>query len=311
MPRMVSPCRNGEAEADGHGRKCNLRVAPKGGRLGRRFAQAIRMLIRATNELIRIMLDPVCAACTAPLDRPLSSPVCGACWAAVPLLTAPWCERCGDALASRSATDALCAHCRRQPPVLHAARSAGRYDGSLRQIVHAFKYDGRRVLSAALAAMMRDVGVDLLADADAVVPVPLHPWRAFRRGFNQADDLARHLGRPVARLLRRRAGGVPQAGLSAARRQTNVRDAFALRRLVRVGEHVRGARAEPLVIQVTRSWRVRGRSLVLIDDVMTTGATLDACARLLLDAGARSVCALTVARAVAGQPAQPPRPRRP
>lgn len=147
------------------------------------------------------------------------------------------------------------------------------------------------MLARPLADLMRDAARPLLADADAVVPVPLHPWRAFKRGFNQADDLARELGLPVWPLLRRRRNGVPQATLPASQRPGNVRDAFALR-------------------AVTTPWnkksRLEGRVVVLIDDVMTTGATLDACAKILLESGARSVRALTVARAVAARPAPPP-----
>jgi predicted amidophosphoribosyltransferase len=106
--------------------------------------------------------------------------------------------------------------------VLQGARSAGQYEGSLREIIHAFKYEGRRVLAAPLGAMVRAAGVDFLREADGVVPVPLYPWRAFRRGFNQADDLARHLGLPVVTALRRRSGGPPQASLPAAQRHANV-----------------------------------------------------------------------------------------
>jgi predicted amidophosphoribosyltransferase len=268
------------------------------------------MLISATNSLIRIMLAPACAACEAELERPLSGPVCDACWIAVPRLTMPCCERCGDALADWRAAHRLCPRCRRRPPLLESALSAGRYDGSLRQIVHAFKYQRRRVLAAPLAAMMRTAGADLLNRADAVVPVPLHPWRAFHRGFNQADDLARRLELPVVKALRRRVGGPPQASLPAAQRHGNVRDAFVLRPLIRLSQNDLGGRFTNFVKRPPRSFLIRNRSLVLIDDVMTTGATLDACARQLLDAGARSVSALTVARAVAGQPARrQPTPR--
>jgi len=249
------------------------------------------------------MLAPVCAACAAELERPLSGPVCDACWVAVPRLTMPCCERCGDALVDWRPAHRLCPRCRRRPPLLESALSAGRYDGSLRQIVHAFKYQRRRVLATPLAAMMRAAGADLLNRADGVVPVPLHPWRAFHRGFNQADDLARRLGLPVVRALRRRAGGPPQASLPAAQRHGNVRNAFALR----LSQNDLGGRFTNFVKRPPRSFSIRDRSLVLIDDVMTTGATLDACARQLLDAGARSVSGLTIARAVAG----PPAPRQP
>ena len=170
------------------------------------------------------------------------------------------------------------------------ARSAGRYDGSLRLIIHAFKYDGRRALAAPLSALLRGAGADLLGAADAVIPVPLHPWRAITRGFNQADDLARYMGLPVWRVLRRTRAGPPQANLPAAKRHANVREAFAL---------------DPVALAFRPS-RLRNRNVVLIDDVMTTGATLEACGRVLADAGVRSVGALTVARALAGAPHRRP-----
>ena len=240
------------------------------------------------NATLRWLLAPVCAACRAPLLRPLASPVCDACWCGLPRLTEPLCAGCGDQLPGWRAVTSLCARCRRAPRAFANARSAGRYDGSLRDIVHAFKYEKRRVLAAPLAALMREAGAELLGGADAVVPVPLHPWRLWQRGFNQADDLARHLGPPVWRILRRRRHGPPQASLPAGRRHANVRDAYALGHLARYRD-------------------IRACTVVLVDDVMTTGATMEACARVLVEEGARRVGALTVARAVAGRLA-PPRP---
>jgi ComF family protein len=163
-------------------------------------------------------------------------------------------------------SDAVVAHDqrRRRPlPALPARPIAG---GALPR--------GCRTLAPGLAARMRDAAADLLAAADAVVAVPLHRRRRRGRGFNQADDLARQLGCRVMAPLRRVRATAAQADLPAARRHANVRDAFALRR----GHDVRGLR------------------LVLIDDVCTTGATLDACARVLLMAGAVEVSALTAAR---------------
>ena len=241
------------------------------------------MLVTAANTLVRIFLEPLCAACAAVLDRPLASPVCDTCWRAVARLTPPCCVRCGDALAAWRAADPLCARCRRQPPIFSLARSAGRYDGSLRQIIHVFKYGRRRLLAAPLGALMVRAGPDILAGADAVIPVPLHPLRAWQRGFNQSDDLARALGLPVWRVLRRCRHGPPQAGLPAARRHANVRGSFALTRW--------------------RGWparrHLRSATVVLVDDVMTTGATMAECARVLRAAGVKSVRVLTVARAVA------------
>lgn len=207
------------------------------------------------------------------------------------MLAPPWCARCGDALDGWRGVEPLCARCRRQPPAFALARSAGRYEGSLREILHAFKYERRRLLAEPLGALMRTAGADLLAGVDAAVPVPLHPLRAWRRGFNQADDLASALRLPVWRVLRRRRHDPPQADLPAARRHGNVRGAFALRR-----------------------WppqALRSASVVLVDDVMTTGATINACASVLRDAGVRTVYVLTAARAVAARPVPPPAPLRP
>jgi ComF family protein len=158
-------------------------------------------------------------------------------------------------------------------------RAIGAYDGALRAIVHALKYDGRRSLAATLAALMRERGAEILAGADALVPVPLHPARRRERGFNQAADLARHLPLPTVNALRRTRRTAAQASLPAARRHGNVRGAFA---------------ATPLAASVA------GLTVVLVDDVSTTGATLEACARALKEEGVVEVRALTAARVVSG-----------
>jgi ComF family protein len=153
------------------------------------------------------------------------------------------------------------------------------YDGRMKDIIHALKYDRRRSISPRLGALMRDCGVELLRDADGVVPVPLHPRREFRRGFNQAHDLALHLGPPVLPLLKRIVFTHSQIDLPKHERKANVRDAFALC-------PVPGFRIpNPGVV-------------VLIDDVATTGATLESCANVLKRSGVREVRALTAARVV-------------
>ena len=253
------------------------------------------MLIRFANAGLRFLIAPVCVSCEAPLERPLDGPVCAFCWRAVPRLTPPCCARCGDACAS---ADVPCTRCHTEPPVFDAARSAGEYDGSLRAMIHAFKYGRCRALAAPLADLMRDAGEDVLRDADALVPVPLHPWRHAARGFNQADDLARRLGKPVWRALRRRHHGPPQSALSSARRHANVARAFRARDFATIA-------AVPPSLRLIRLFD--GPTVVLVDDVLTTGATANACARALMDAGARSVRVLTIARAVAGRPARRPR----
>jgi len=151
--------------------------------------------------------------------------------------------------------------------------SAGRYEGALREVIHAFKYEGRRSLANPLGGMVRNAGAVMLEGCDSVVPVPLHPWRRMQRGFNQARDLARHLDRPVVDALWRVRSTASQMALPADARRTNIRGAFI---------------CSPFA-------RIEDRILVLVDDVRTTGATLDECANVLLTAGAREVRALTVA----------------
>ncbi len=194
--------------------------------------------------------------------------------------------------------EGVCARCRRTPSVISRSRAGGLYDGALRRIVHAFKYGGRLSLAPRLAALARTNGREILEGADFVVPVPLH-WRRQRaRGFNQAAELASHLGLPVCRWLRRRRSTLPQMALPAGRRHHNVKEAFALA-------------GRPWFLPLSRplTRRLKGRCVVLVDDVSTTGATLEACARVLSAAGVREVRALTVARVVARRGPRLPRPR--
>ena len=169
--------------------------------------------------------------------------------------------------------------------------AAGPYEGRLRDIIHAFKYDQRRSLARPLAALMREAGRGVLEGADVVVPVPLHWWRRRRRGFNQAALLAEHLGLPVRHALRRGRWTSPQAGLHAAERRTNVAGAFGL------AWRDRWPRVRAAAGLVPRP--LAGLIVVLIDDVTTTGATGEACARVLRAAGAREVRVLTAARVAA------------
>lgn len=188
------------------------------------------------------------------LEHPLDGAVCDGCWRGVRSLASPFIEWRGR----DGPLDLLCA--------------IGEYDGRLRDIIHALKYEHRRSIARPLGELMREYGADLLRDADGVTPVPLHPKRERSRGFNQADDLARQLGLPVRRLLTRRIATRSQIELPADERLRNVEHAFAI------------AKGElPGVI-------------VLVDDVTTTGSTLVSCARVLKAAGARQVRALTAAR---------------
>ena len=228
------------------------------------------------DALLAVLLAPVCAACGQPRPHPTRGCVCETCWSALTPVPLPACTACGGAL-SPSASTALtrCAGCLRHPPVVDQARALGEHDGSLRAIVHAFKYGGHRSLARPLAERMRVAGAALLSESQAVVAVPLHGSRRRRRGFNQAADLARHLGLPVVDALARVRETSTQTALPADERRANVAGAFRPTR---------------------RAGALRGRTVLLVDDVRTTGATLDACAAALKEAGVRKVFALTAAR---------------
>ena len=149
----------------------------------------------------------------------------------------------------------------------------------MREIIHAFKYRGRRSLAAPLGTLMRVYGQSVLTGATHVVPVPLHPWRRMQRGFNQARDLARTLELPVAPILWRRHRTIAQADLTAEQRWRNVDGAFGV---------------SPLASPRARA-ALRGAVVVLVDDVRTTGATLHACAEALADVHVGEVRVLTAA----------------
>jgi ComF family protein len=225
--------------------------ASRANRVVATMGRALRSgLVTAAEAIVAATLAPTCAACRRPLDAPFAGPVCVVCW-----------------------NDAW--------------QAAGAYEGSLRHIIHAFKYEGRRSLAQPLAAMLHAHGAAVLRDADCIVPVPLHPVRRLRRGFNQAAELARHLEVPVVHALWRMRPTAPQAGLTAGQRARNVRDAFRL---------------SPWLSTSRRHALLAGRVIVVVDDVTTTGATLAACAAVLRGAGARDVRTLTLARAPLRKP---------
>lgn len=239
------------------------------------------MMQALADAITSVILAPCCACCARPLEQPTRGAVCGACWSSLAIATGPLCEICGDALPTWRQLDTVrrCTRCRRSTRIISLGRSIGPYEGTLRDVLQALKYQGRRSLAKPLAARMASAGADVLRGADGVVPVPLHFYRQYSRGFNQAAELARHLGIPAIHALRRTRATVTQTDLPEAERHANVHGAFALRRSIPPGS-----------------------VLVVVDDVSTTGATVDACARVLLDAGAREVRALTAARAAARLP---------
>jgi ComF family protein len=235
---------------------------------------------RLLDPVLALVFPSRCPGCGAPPERPTRGPLCAACWERLPRHRGRVCL-CGRPLLAGGAGP--CGRCRRGLTSFESGASLGPYEGTLRTLLHDLKYRGRRRLAARLAeALLREAAVRRVLTEDAVLaPVPLHPRKRRERGFNQAELLARELaarsGAEVcAGALVRRVDTPAQAGLSAAARRRNVARAFAVRQRARVA----------------------GRTVVLVDDVLTTGATALACARALAGAGARAVRVLTVARVV-------------
>src|SRR5262245_43135239 len=202
------------------------------------------------DALLSILLAPLCATCEEPLDEPTRGPVCRQCWQNVRPFTPPLCDACGDPLRSwrvMIAESGMCPRCSNAHNYISRSRAIGEYDGSLRAIVHALKYDGRRSVAGELGTLLARHGETILAGADLVVPVPLHRSRRRRRGFNQAAEIARHLPVTSGNVLKRVRATVSQTDLPAAERHANVKDVFAKRR-----------RAD-----------VKGLVIVLVDDVST------------------------------------------
>lgn len=238
-------------------------------------------LRRTPGKLLDLLLPPRCLGCGGEVEAP--GQLCGNCWGGLSFIADPCCGRCGRPFHATRTSAPFCADCLRDPPAYDRARAVLVYDDASRDMVLAFKHGDRTDAAPTYANWMaRAAGPLLERGVDLVVPVPLHRWRLLRRRYNQsallAQVLARHTGvpfRPAA--LSRVRPTRSQGRLSAAGRARNVRGAFA-------------ARPE----------QVKGRSVLLVDDVLTSGATLSACARTLKRVGAREVFAVTLARVVRG-----------
>jgi ComF family protein len=220
------------------------------------------------------VLPPRCLSCGEIVVE--AGVLCAACWRGVAFIAAPFCERCGLPFPHEAA--GICAACAAAPPHYDRARAVFRYDTASRELVIAFKHADKTHAAPAYGAWMRRAGAALLEEADLLVPVPLHWTRLFRRRYNQAALLAYAIdrGRVVPDLLVRRRPTASQGHLGRSARSRNVTGAFAVRS---------GA-------------GVAGKRIVLVDDVMTTGATVGECARVLRRAGAARVDVLTLARVV-------------
>lgn len=247
------------------------------GRLGR-LSRALR---GAGRLALDVALPALCPACRRPVAD--DGGLCPACWSKLSFITAPYCERLGIPFAYDPGPGTLSMQAIADPPAYRRARAAVCYDDIARTLVHKLKYGDRLDLAPTLGRWMAQAGRPVLAEASGLVPVPLHWRRLWARRFNQSAALAKVVsswsGVPVVpAALRRIRSTRQQVGLRMSERALNVQGAF------RVPEEARAA--------------VAGQRLVLVDDVLTSGATIDACARALLRAGAAEVDVLVFARVV-------------
>jgi ComF family protein len=241
----------------------------------KRAADGVRALLRAVLDLA---LPRLCAVCREPVE---GHGLCPGCWSKLSFISRPYCERLGIPFVYDPGPGILSMEAIADPPAYHRARAAVRFDEISRALVHALKYGDRLDLAPMMGRWLYQAGREILAEADALVPVPLHWRRNWARRFNQSAMLAAAVsaesGVPVvADVLKRVKATAQQVGLSRSERAANIQGAF------RVPKEHKAA--------------VVGRRLIVVDDVLTSGATVEGCARALLRAGAANVDVLVFAR---------------
>jgi ComF family protein len=234
----------------------------------------------AARMALDIALPTLCVACREPVN---GEGVCANCWAKLSFIAPPLCPRLGIPFVYDPGPGLLSMEAISDPPAYGRARAAVRYDDVARTLVHALKYQDRTDLAPAMGRWMARAGRELIEQSDALIPVPLHWRRGWSRRFNQSGALARVIERQtgvklLSEVLRRVRPTLQQIGLSRPQRASNVQGAFK--------------------VAAERQSEIQGRRVVLVDDVLTSGATVDACARALLRAKAASVDVLVFARVV-------------
>jgi ComF family protein len=233
--------------------------------------------------IVDLVFPPRCTACNDLLERHGSLPFCPSCLAGIRFIRSPLCPRCGTPFEATEGEDHLCGDCLTTERSYAVARSVARYEGALLAAIHRFKYRGKIGIGTVLGRIMADFAAEIwdMKAFERIVPVPLHRKRLRERGFNQSVILARKLSKrfdiPLDfTSLRRQSLTPPQVGLGREARAANVQGAFT----------------------VSHPERIAGRKILLVDDVYTTGNTLEECARVLIQAEAKTVSVLTLARAV-------------
>ena len=252
--------------------------------ISRRFLPSVlgRQTVAFWRSAADLVFPPTCPGCGRMTAG--HGALCQDCWREIGFIERPYCEVLGTPFEHDLGAGFLSAEAIADPPVFDRLRSACRFDGTARRLVHALKYRDRTELAPMMANWMARAGGEALVQCDLIVAVPLHTWRRLSRRFNQSAELARALsertGKPFAAdAVRRKRSTIAQIGLGKAQRQTNMRGAFA----------------------VTSSGKTElfGKRIVLVDDVYTTGATVSAVTRVMKRAGAADVTVLTFAMAIA------------
>jgi ComF family protein len=232
---------------------------------------------RAGRLIADFLLPPQCLSCRERVTEPAT--LCAGCWRELAFLTEPCCDRLGLPFAFDPGEGIVSAAALASPPVWDRARAAVRFDERSRRLVHDLKYRDRHEVATLMARLMAVAGQSLIADSGFVLPVPLFRWRLWRRRYNQSALLARRLSRANLPfrpdLLERTRATAAQVGLGYRQRQANVRGAF------NVPQRLRG--------------EIAGKTILLVDDVITSGATANACAGALKAAGAARVNVLAFA----------------
>lgn len=265
---------NGDDEL-GHDRLADPQVRSAAARL---YEIVAARLTAGSRSLTDLLVPPVCLVCRVPLAD--HDTLCAACWASLDFIRPPLCDRLGIPLPFDTGGVTVSAAALANPPDYDRARAVARFDGVMRRMVHGLKYSDRHEAVALFGQWLAGAARELLTGAHVIVPVPLNRWRLWRRRFNQAAILAQSLSRvsgvpadPLI-LIRSRATG-SQVGLTVDQRRRNVQGAFE--------------------VPAAKRALVEGRNVLLLDDVITTGATASACARTLKRCGAARVDVIALA----------------
>jgi ComF family protein len=243
-------------------------------------ALGVQSGLKAGRRVLDFLFPPLCIQCREQVSE--AGGLCAGCWGAIRFIDGPCCTSCGLPFDVPVFGEARCAACHAQPPAFDVARAVMRYDEAAKGMLLALKHADRLDVVPPFARWLSRSGRELVANSELIVPVPLHRRRLWVRRYNQAAELARALSRLCGRpfdpslLVRRRATPSQGEMSSASARRRNVEGAFEVPRPSRE--------------------RTKGRNVLLVDDVMTTGATVDACARALKRAGAAKVLVLAIAR---------------